>query len=345
MVEHTANTELLEKAIKAFHEATGIRLRAERLQRTNPRRQEVDARVRLETPDREERFAVEVKRWLNQHTLGLAVERLTRHPEKGLLVTEYVNPNMAERLKRMNVPFLDTVGNAYFNAPPLFIYIKGQKPPLRTPEERPTRAFEPTGLKVVFALLCRQDLADAPYRTIAEMTKVARGTVGWVLADLKKHGHLLEMGKRGRKLVQKQRLLERWVAAYPARLRPELMVGKYAAPDPHWWEQAQIKGFGAYWGAEIAAARLTQYLKPQVVTIYVRDLPGRLLAAHQLRKDVRGNIEVLKAFWNIDCDWVDREIVHPLLAYADLLATGDARNLETAKRLYDDHIAGLVRED
>jgi hypothetical protein len=64
-----------------------------------------------------------------------------------------------------------------------------------------------------------------------------------------------------------------------------------------------------------------------------------------LKKDVRGNIEVLEVFWDADCDWNDKEVVHPLLVYADLLATRDARNLETARRLYDDHIAGLVRED
>jgi hypothetical protein len=305
----------------------------------------VDARVRLITPGRERRFAVEIKRWLDLHTLGLAVEQLNRLPEKGLLVTEYVNPNMAERLKQMNVPFLDTLGNAYVNAPPVFVYIKGQKAPLKTFEERPTRAFEPTGLKIVFTLLCRQDLVDAPYRIIADVTNVALGTVGWVLADLKKLGHVIEVQKRRRKLVQKQRLLERWVTAYPNQLRPKLTVGKYAAPDPTWWEHTQIKDFRAYWGAEIAAARLTRYLKPEVVTIYVRDQPGRLLAANRLRKDPRGNIEVLKTFWNAECDWTDKEIVHPFLAYADLLATGDARNLEAARRLYDDQIAGLVRED
>ncbi len=345
MVEHGTETELLERALKAFRAATGIHLRAERLVRTDPRWRNVDAKVKLVTRGTERRFAVEVKRWLNPHTLGLAVEQLNRLPEKGLLVTEYVNPNMAERLKQMKVPFLDALGNAYVNAPPLFIYIKGQKPLLGTLAERPTRAFEPTGLKVVFALLCRQDLVGAPYRTIAEITNVALGTVGWVLADLKKLGHFLEMGKRGRKLLQKQRLLERWATAYPNRLRPKLVVGKYAAPDPNWWKRTRIKDFRAYWGAEIAAARLTRYLKPEVVTIYVRDLPGKFLATHRLRKDVRGNIEVLKAFWNTDCDWTDKEIVHPLLVYADLLATGDARNLGTARRLYDGQIAGLVRED
>jgi hypothetical protein len=344
MEQRETETELLQKAIEAFRRATGIRLH---LQRLGPRQhgQRADAELRFETLQVERRFGAEVKRRLNLHTLGFAIEQMQRLPEKALLVTEYVNANMAERLKQMDVPFLDTLGNAYVNAPPIFIYVKGRKPRVRTPGERPTRAFVPAGLRVVFALLCRQELVDAPYRTIAQTAHVALGTVAWVLEDLERLGHILEMGKRGRRLIRKQQLLERWAATFPNQLRPKLLIGKYAVPDPHWWEHTRIGDFRAYWGAEIAAARLTRYLKPELVTVYIRDMPGRFLAANRLRRDPGGNVEVLEAFWNTKCDWTDPEIVHPLLVYADLLATGDARNLETARRIYDEQLAGLVRED
>jgi hypothetical protein len=335
--------ELLEKAIEAFRRTTGIRVRFERLK---PRRDwpQADARLRFEFPHVERCFHAEVKRWLDLQTLGQAIEQMKRLPEKVLLVTQYVNPNMAERLKQMDIPFLDTLGNAYLNAPPILIYVKGHTPQ-RFPSQRPTRAFVPAGLRVVFALLCRQELADAPFRTIAQTAHVALGTVAWVLDDLVRLGHLLEMGKRRRRLIHKQQLLERWVGAFPNQLRPKLLLGKYAAPDPKWWEHTRIGNFRAYWGAEIAGARLTGYLKPELVTVYIRDLPGRFLAAHRLRTDPRGNVEILEAFWDTKCDWTNTEIVHPLLVYADLLATGDARNIETARRIYDEQLAGLVRED
>jgi hypothetical protein len=300
--------------------------------------------LRFEFPHAQRRFDAEVKRMLDTQTLALAIEQMKRLPGKVLLVTQYVNPNMAERLKQMEIPFLDTLGNAYLNAPPIFIYIKGHTPQ-RFPRERPTRAFAPAGLRVVFALLCRQELAGAPLRTIAQTAHVALGTVAWVLGDLEGLGHFLMMGKRGRRLIRKQQLLEHWVAAFPNRLRPKLLLGRYTAPDPKWWEQTRIEDFHAHWGGEIAAARLTGYLKPELVTVYIRDLPGRFLAANRLRTDPRGNVEILKAFWDTKCDWTSPEIVHPLLVYADLLATGDTRNLETARRIYDEQLAGLVRED
>jgi len=37
-------------------------------------------------------------------------------------------------------------------------------------------------------------------------------------------------------------------------------------------------------------------------------------------------------------------MVHPILAYADLMATGDQRNRETAGIIYEQHIARLVRK-
>jgi len=74
-------------------------------------------------------------------------------------------------------------------------------------------------------------------------------------------------------------------------------------------------------------------------------MPERFLAANRLRTDPGGNVEVLEAFWNTGCDWADGEIAHPLLVHADLLRTGDDRNIDTARRIYDEQLAGLVRED
>ena len=336
-------TEVLQKAVDAFRRTTGIRVRVKQLQ---PQRggTRADARLRFEFPHAEARFDAEVKQILDTQTLGQAIERMKRLPEKALLVTKYVNPKMAERLKEMDVPFLDTFGNAYLNAQPIFVYMKGLAPQ-RFPRERPTRAFAPAGLKVVFALLCRQELTDEPFRTIAQTTNVALGTVPWIMDDLERLGHLLVKGKRGRRLIRKQQLLERWVGVFPNQLRPKLVLGRYAAPDPKWWEQTRIRDFHAYWGGEPAATRLTGYLKPELITVYTRDKPARLQATYRLRTDPRGNVEILEAFWDKAMDWTNPETVHPLLVYADLLATGDARNIETAGRIYDEQLAGLVRED
>ncbi|MBL7004781.1 MAG: hypothetical protein ISR69_12255 [Gammaproteobacteria bacterium] len=66
-----------------------------------------------------------------------------------------------------------------------------------------------------------------------------------------------------------------------------------------------------------------------------------------MRKNLEGNIHVYKAFWNNKLDDLnlDGETVDPLIVYADLLASNDVRNLETARMIYDKELTRLIRED
>jgi hypothetical protein len=52
-----------------------------------------------------------------------------------------------------------------------------------------------------------------------------------------------------------------------------------------------------------------------------------------------GDIEILKPFWRFDHEFAALGIAPPLLIYADLMATGDDRNIETAEVIYDKYLA------
>jgi len=112
-----------------------------------------------------------------------------------------------------------------------------------------------------------------------------------------------------------------------------------------WWKQAPLHNFQACWGGEVAAAKLTKYLKPERATIYTRGKPGQLLLTNKLKKDPDGDVEVLETFWPVEYEWPHPELAPPLLIYADLLATGDARNIETARMIYEQELVGLIQEE
>jgi hypothetical protein len=97
--------------------------------------------------------------------------------------------------------------------------------------------------------------------------------------------------------------------------------------------------FDAYWGGEAAADRLTHYLKPEMLTIYTLHNPTKLITEFRLRADVNGDVEILDAFWDQNLMTGTRDVVPPILAYADLMTTTDARNLEAARLIYEQHIA------
>jgi len=51
---------------------------------------------------------------------------------------------------------------------------------------------------------------------------------------------------------------------------------------------------------------------------------------------------LLKAFWNFPPETQHPDVVPPLLAYADLMASFDPRNHETAQILHERLIANVV---
>jgi hypothetical protein len=107
----------------------------------------------------------------------------------------------------------------------------------------------------------------------------------------------------------------------------------------------ELGRFQAYWGGEVAAARFTRYFKPEMTTVYLRGNLARLRVALKLKREPQGNVELLKAFWDAQYDDQENATVPPLLVYADLMASGDPRNLETAEQIYERKLAGLIRED
>jgi hypothetical protein len=124
---------------------------------------------------------------------------------------------------------------------------------------------------------------------------------------------------------------------YPTTLRPKLNPRRFQV-DADQLHQAKIDQHNAYWGGEIAAEKLTHFLKPTHFTIYARDPIAKLVAANQMRAERTGNVEILDAFWGFDTGTDDAGLVPPVLVYADLLATNDGRNAEAGKLIYEQRI-------
>ena len=73
-------------------------------------------------------------------------------------------------------------------------------------------------------------------------------------------------------------------------------------------------------------------MKPAELTIYTEETRAELIKNYRLIPDPTGNIKVYKKFWNENDTG---NAAPPLLAYADLMNTGDQRNMETANKIYD----------
>lgn len=330
------------RAVRAFQDATGLNAQYQPLVKNE--HEYPDGIVRIVNGNQILKLAAEVKATINRTILGLIHQQVLRLGQI-LLITGYVNPELANALRDEGIPFIDTAGNAFIKEPPLYIFIKGNKPKDEFKGDRTKRLFKPSGLRVLFTLLNNPGAENNPYRDIATKAKVALGTVGWVFNDLRETGFMLNLGKKQRRLVKKTNLLRRWVEAYPEQLRPKLILGTFKMDNWNWWKNMEPADYDAFWGGEVAAAKLTGYLKPEKFAIYTAHPPGNIIYEHKLKKDPDGNVEILKTFWYFTCETVEIGIAPPLLVYAELLATGDPRNIETAEMIYDKHLAGLVWEN
>jgi len=341
---------VLEAAIAAVFRTAGIKLKAKaRVKRGN---QVIDAEITV-GGHKKTVYAAEVKKWAQQVNFGALVNQIQQLPGKGMLVADYVDPKMADRLRELEIPYIDTAGNVYINEKPLYVLVKttraqANREPGAMKTETQGRAFNLKGLKVVYAFMKNEKLLNAPYREIAEKADVALGTVGWVINDLKQARFLIEIPPKKRRLKNKKELLDKWVDAYLTKLRPKLFVGTYRAENEYWWQEFNdLKTeYDAQWGGEVAAAKLTGYLKPEKAIVYLPKFGGEdLFQKQRLRKDPNGNIQVFRAFWERDPkdnnDILDT--VDPIIVYADLLETGDVRNLEAAKILYQNELTEFIK--
>ena len=303
-----------------------------------------DGIVRIAQKGRKWEFKAEVKLRVNRTTIALLKQKIDRAGE-GLLVTDYVNPELAEVMRDQGIFFIDAAGNAFIDATPLYIFVKGEKPTEVGKAKPVKRVFKPGGLKLIFALLNNPGMEKATYRDMAKAANVALGTVDFVITELKELGFLIDMAKKGRQLRKTGQLLRRWVEAYPENLKPKLVQEKFRTDALHWWKDIKPADFDFFWGGEIAAAKLTGLLKPEKYTIYTDHLPGKLIYKFKFQKDPNGNVEFVTPFWTFGWELAEKKVVPPLLIYADLMATGDARAIEAAEIIYDTHLTRLIRED
>lgn len=291
-------------------------------------------------------------------TEGINFGLLITNPPTILIAPEIPEP-VRTALRRQKIGYLDGLGNAYLDAPPIFLMVamqptvNAEKPRTeKTPAKihGAVRAFNETGLRLLFALLNEPGLEKLPYRDLAQKTGLALGTVHNAIAALKELKYLRTRGKT-KVLLDKRDLLEKCVNNFPDQLRPRLLRKKCRPPlqaAPDWWKTADLTGLDACWGGEPGAELLTRYLQAERLTLYVFGdpndpaLPNAAMQRLHLIPDEKGTVEIMWAFWPKPEKEPDMPCAPPLVVYADLLATRDGRNREVAQKIYDDHLLQII---
>ncbi len=300
-----------------------------------------DAQIYIKTGANQSSFKVEVKENVLPSGLLRWIDKLNE--EGVLLVAKYISNPAKELLEKQGINYLDTSGNCFIrNGTGIFWHIKGHGEIVKNGEIK-HRAFQKNGIKLIYALLLNEALLNKRYRDIAAVADISASTVGDILTDLQAANFLVKVNEKKMVLINKAELLSQWVTAFNQKLKPKLVRGKYLALNPN-WQKIDI-GNLSFWGGEPAADLLTNNLYPGALTLY-SDLDRKNLIKFQLvPSEEKGNLTICSLFWNAENkDFVLPELktVHPLLVYADLIGSGNDRNFETAKKIYERYLKSLI---
>lgn len=296
-----------------------------------------------------------VRKGLRPAALPQLAERMTTRTgeelcERWILFTDYVTPSLANRLREQGFWFVDACGNAYLEQlGVLFIFTVGCRPPREQPKKG--QYFSEQGAKVLYFLLRNGPQIRATYRDIRQAIGASLDKISKVLNELKGE-RLLTMADQGSYEIQDApRLLERWSDAYAAKLRPRILLGRFRSSFGEEFtrileevgSKSKLKDIVV--GGEYAGDRLTGYLRARALNLYVpADRANAVRRALRLAPSQQGNIDLYEAFAQSLGEPRGRSklaFAHPVLVYAELLATDDPRCGETALRLKEKHLSWI----
>ncbi|BAN26911.1 type IV toxin-antitoxin system AbiEi family antitoxin [Caballeronia insecticola] len=330
--------QMVETAAAAFSDATGLTARRTKA----PARSVYDAAIEFRFGTARVKRPVIVRDIVDRvGALSAIASASHEHSVKPALVTTYLSPNMIRACREMNVDALDLAGNASLVEGTSIVIVSG-RPRVAASKAPRSRTWTKSTLRVTLALLVTPALLERGYRDIAQIAGVSHGTVQNAVRALIDHRDVFERPDgRGLQFADRERLIDEWVTLYPRQLRESLVLGRYRADSNDWWRDVSALPGQCQFGGEPAAAILTEYLKPATVTAYCADaVPREWIMQARLRPDPAGNVEFLRAPVKLmPVDGLPPNVVAPLLVYADLVASGDPRNLETARMLRERYLA------
>ena len=293
---------------------------------------------------KEVRFIVDVKPEITQGNKGIMLQQLkdTSREENlpVLLITKYIPSTIAKSFVEEGINYIDAAGNCNIQHNSILLIIEGKKIERLSKTNQP-RAFQEAGIKLIYCLLVNPENIHKSFRELSELSQISLGSVSTIIQELVDLKFLLKT-KNKKVLKNKKDLLKRWVIAYNDVLRPKLFVKRMNFMNKSEysnWSSLNLSSVSkkTLWGGECAAGILTQNLTPANFTIYTDATWQSLGKSLKLVPDDNGKIEILCLFYDTE----EGNVVSPILIYADLMGSGDSRNIETAEIIFNNELQYL----
>jgi len=335
---------IASKAVAALHAKSGLHLELVDKNSVLGTGLWPDMRFRISGTELE--LICEIKSGLSRDMLEPVIRLLESAVEgrPAMVMANFIDAKLGKALRDLGVNYVDASGNTYINLAPYFVFIEGQSIADGLTQTKPAKLFSSTDLQVIYALLTNPDLLNENYREVSQCANVALGVCGSVFRELKDQGYFVEaVSTKRREWRAKHKLIGRWVEQYK-----RTFLGEFSAPDFDWLRAGGFNNYDAQLGGGAAVAQYTEARVGNSVSVYVNDQQqwqfiremGLVKNGENRRCDAKPTVKVYSKFWGRDVlshsvteDAGNSSIVHPLMAYAELIQTGDQVSRSAANQI------------
>lgn len=257
------------------------------------------------------------------------------HFKNRIIIADYLTKSTTKELQENGINYLDASGNTFIKTDDIFISVEGRKSKINKHTNQ-SRAFQETGLKLLLLLISNPETLQLTYRELVERTGIGLGSLSNIFKELEANHYLLQT--KGKRVLKKQdEIIQRWVVAYNELLKPRVFRSKMRTIDKNLDVRSCLNtsDMKLYFGAEPGGLILTGNLKPKDYTIYTDEELSEVANKLKLVPDELGNIELYSRFWSDNLNLQNDNTAPALVVYADLIGTGNDRNIEIAKLIFE----------
>jgi len=303
---------------------------------------EIDGILKINYKNHTYKFHIVLKKELREIQLWHIYKMATDHHPL-MVIAETLFPKIENALRKHGIAYIDMNGNINIETENVLLKVVGKRHK-HFQKEQYGRAFTKTGLKVLFLFLTGENDINDTYREIAGNAGIATGNIKFFLQGLVEGGYALKLNEKELRLTNTKKLFQKWVTAYNDKLKPALHIDNFRFNDPNDfnnWKNLKLEKPDMQWGGEGAGNIYTDNLQPEILTLYTTQTKTELIKKYRLLPDRNGNIKVFKKFWKDNRKY--KIAVPPVIAYADLIATASRRCIETAQKIYEQHIENTLQ--
>lgn len=302
----------------------------------------------LDTPEGRYVLPCDVQRSHLRHEAGQAMLHFAETQSDLIVFAPAVGRSLGDAFEHGGVNFVDIAGNCFLRLGDRYIARIQGRPDASG--GRVGKALRAPAYRALLAVMIQRDLVDAPSRAIAAEAGVSPQTAIDLRKYLVEQGYVLRTRDHHAWAPEREsEVMTLWLTGYSTTLAPSLTIGRFRAKeaDPAELErriEPILDEAGAWgYGGGAAAQRLTGYYRGDRTIIYLTDSPADLATRLRFAKDEFGPISLARTPGRLALRSPKPRCVHPLVAYADLLAEGHDRARDAARELNERFIAETRR--